>query len=129
MKEALVFSRDRVGEEHQQVDVRVKTELLAAVAAEREDADRLADQPGVGKELLDEGVHALRVALERDPSALAPLGGGRQLVARRVEALGTRRVGFDADLDLGCLRISHRQQLLTAAEPAGSLASGGTAVS
>ena len=83
VQEALVFSRDRIGKEQQQVDIRVKAELLAAVAAERENADRLTDQPGIGKELLDDGVHPLRVALERDPSALAPLGSGRQLQARR----------------------------------------------
>ena len=92
VQEPLVLGPERAGEEDQHVDVGVETELAPAVAPEREDADRL-DRAGRGldEQLLDDRVHPLRVLLQRDAPALAPLGRGAQFGAGRLETGGTGR--------------------------------------
>src|SRR5262249_27636732 len=101
VKEALVVSGDRAGEQHEQIDVGVEAQLAATVAAEREDRYRVRRRTGIGKQLLDERVHAMRVLAERVQPAPAAFCGGYELLARRRETPcvrhGTRRgrcVGF-----------------------------------
>ena len=73
----------------------MQAQLAAAVAAEREDGHRLRRRAGIGKQLLDERVHAMRVLPQGVASAFAALRGGDELAAGALEALraGDTRIG------------------------------------
>ena len=100
------------GKEHEQVDVRVQAQLAAAVAAEREDRHRLRGRAGLGKELLDERVHAVRVLAQRVASAFAALGGGDELAAGGLEPRAGTRGRAEAGLarDRRRVGLGHRRQ-------------------
>ena len=91
VQKALVGIAQRTGKENQEVDIRVQAELPPAVAAQREDPDQLRRGARVGEQLLDERVHAERILPQRLAPALAALGRGDELAARRLQPLGARR--------------------------------------
>src|SRR5262245_38746636 len=103
----LVVSADRIGEEHQQIDVRVKTQLAAAVPAKGEHPDGLRGRPRIRKNLLDDGVHAMRVVPERHASAIAAFAGLTQLATCRLEALASNAASLESRIDRYCRRFSH----------------------
>ena len=92
---------DDAGKEDEQVDIRVQAELAPAVSAEREHRDRLRQRPGIGIELLDERVHAVRGTAHRVASAFTPTGGIRQFAASGIEPGGTRDPRLEARIVLG----------------------------
>ncbi len=61
--EPLLGRADAAAEQQQQIDVGVKTEVAASIAAERDDGNRPVVGAGVGEQLTDERVDAIRVAL------------------------------------------------------------------
>ena len=84
-KEPLVLRRDRMAEEDQQVDVRVEAEVPAAVPAERQHHNRIGGRTGIGVELAQERVDAVRIPLQRGASPRASRYVRTQLRTRRVE--------------------------------------------
>ena len=94
VQEALVLGPERPGKEDQQIDVGMQTQLAPPVAAEGEDADRLRGVGRLGEQLLEERVHPLRVLLQRDAPAIAPLGGDAQFGACRFEPRRAGRAGI-----------------------------------
>ena len=70
-EERLVRRADRALEEDEQIDVRIETELPPPVSAEGVHAGRLRGGAGVHEELLDDGVDAMGVLLQRVASAVA----------------------------------------------------------
>ena len=63
----------------------MQAQVPTAVAAESDDRDRPARNAGVGKELPQQPVHAVGVALERGATTLAARGVGAQFILRGVK--------------------------------------------
>src|SRR6478609_6647513 len=91
-QELLVGLFERAVEHDQQIDVRVETEVPAAVATKRRDRHASAGRRRIGDELRDERVEPRRVALERDASALAAKDVVAELPPRRLEQDGGSRL-------------------------------------
>ena len=98
-KEALLRRPDPATEQHQQVDVGMKTEVAPAVAAERDDGYWPLRRACVRIELPQQRVDAIRMAFERRAAARPARDVRAQLVPRRVES----RPGGGAALAPGCV--------------------------
>ena len=85
-KEALLRRPDPATEQHQQVDVGMKTEVAPAVAAERDDGHWPLRRACVRIELPQQRVDAIRMAFERRAAARPARDVRAQLVPRRVES-------------------------------------------
>ena len=95
---------DRAGEQHEEVDVRMKAEVTPAVAAEREDRHRPLRRRRVEEQLPQQRVDAVRVAFERRPGRPRPAMSRAQLVAGGVECRPDCRAGTGAGdrvIDIG----------------------------
>jgi hypothetical protein len=109
VQEPLVVGADDAGEEHQQVHIRVQAHLAPAVATEGEDRYRLGQRSGIGIELLDEGIHPVRVLTHRMASAFAAAGGLRKLAARSLEPRGSGYPRLMAQVRLGEMWVGGHQ--------------------
>src|ERR1051325_12097801 len=91
--EPLLGGTDAAAEQQQQIDIGVQTEVAASVAAERDDGHRPVAGAGVGEQLTDERVDAIRVALEGAASARAARDRRAQLFPRGMQGSLQRSAG------------------------------------
>ncbi len=110
--EALLRRPDAVAEQQQQIDVGVETEVAAPVAAERDDRHRSVIGAGVGDQLPDERVDAVRVPFHRAAPAGAVRDRRAQLlpggVERRLQRRFPRRRANARRLGAGGIRLRYR---------------------
>jgi hypothetical protein len=107
MDESFVGLAERPGKQHEQVEIRMQAELPASVPAEREDADELRGRTGICKELLDEGVHALRVLLERMASPGASSRRSGELTTGAIESGAPDHSGVRARINRSRRSLAH----------------------
>ena len=68
-QELLFVGTDAAAEQHEQIDVRLQTEMPPAIAAEREHRDVRVRRRDVGEQLPQHRIDAIGVALERGAAA------------------------------------------------------------
>ncbi len=86
----------------------MQAQLATSVSAEGEDGHRLRRRAGIGKELLDERVHAVRVLPHRLAPAFAAGRCSGELAACGLEARSTSHAGVVARIGLGDVSVGHR---------------------
>jgi hypothetical protein len=78
-KKLLLGSADPTTEQHQQIDIRVETEMASPVPTQREHDDVVRGATRLGEQLTQQTVDAIGVAFERGPPAGSALDVGSQL--------------------------------------------------
>jgi hypothetical protein len=91
-QEALFRVANPTAEQHQQIDVRVQTQMAPPVPAESDDGD-IVRRTGFAEELPQHRIDPVGVPLERAPPAGAPQDVRLQLRPRRLERGWTRGTG------------------------------------